>query len=46
MRQESLTLVSAVVLCVQFFEELASGRPDTNAVDVAQLEVVRGGPKG
>jgi len=47
MEQEGFTpLSSAVVLCVQFVEELASGRPDTNTVDVAYLEVLSGGPEG
>ena len=38
--------ISIVVLRVRFCKELAGCCPDTNTVDVAHLEVVRGGPKG
>ena len=34
-----------VVLCVQLLEEPAGGGPDPNAVDVAHLKTIRGGPK-
>jgi hypothetical protein len=34
------------VLRVQFCEELAGCRPDTNTVDVTHLKVMRGSPKG
>jgi hypothetical protein len=42
---ESLTPASVVVLCDQFVEELASSRPDTNAVEVPHLKIVGGGPE-
>ena len=38
--------ISIVVLRVQFCKELAGCCPDTNAIYVAHLEVVRGSPKG
>ena len=34
-----------VVLCVQLLEEPAGSGPDSDAVDVAHLKAVRGGPK-
>ena len=46
MDQPSSPAVSPVVLGVQFVEELAGGRPDTNTVDVGQFEVVGSGPEG
>jgi hypothetical protein len=43
---EAVSGLVSIVLCVQLVEELASGRPDTNAVDVAYVEVLGGGPEG
>jgi hypothetical protein len=37
--------ISAVVLCVQLLEEPTDCGPDPNAVDVAHLKTVRGGPE-